>query len=179
MATHEVLNQPPPLADYDLFRSDRALVDAARREGAAWAEAELSAFGYERGRGAAGAAASARGERLIRRTSGRSWERIRRAGCSRAAHGPTRAGHRRGGGAATDGDALRRSHGDAYGDGDRGSYGAGHGDPDPDRSTDQLVRRRTKPSCSARPNTSARRHWPGPRRSSRSVACAPTVCCKG
>jgi putative acyl-CoA dehydrogenase len=50
MATHEVLNQPPPLVDYDLFHSDRALADAVRREGAAWAEAELSAFGTSLGR---------------------------------------------------------------------------------------------------------------------------------
>jgi putative acyl-CoA dehydrogenase len=43
--THEVLNQPPPLVDYDLFASDRALVEATAREGAGWAAARLSAFG--------------------------------------------------------------------------------------------------------------------------------------
>ena len=32
--THEVLNQPPPLADIDLFRGDPALVEAFSREGA-------------------------------------------------------------------------------------------------------------------------------------------------
>src|SRR5277367_6153344 len=50
MATHDVLNQPPPLGDYDLFRTDRALSEAVQREGAAWAEAELSALGTTLGR---------------------------------------------------------------------------------------------------------------------------------
>src|SRR5579883_823518 len=48
-ATHEVLNQPPPLADYNLFTADRALVEALRREGAAWAEQEVSACGLRTG----------------------------------------------------------------------------------------------------------------------------------
>jgi putative acyl-CoA dehydrogenase len=43
--THEVTNQPPPLQDYNLFEQDRALVEAVRREGAAWAEPDLSALG--------------------------------------------------------------------------------------------------------------------------------------
>ena len=38
MATHEVFNQPPPLHDYDPLAQDRALLEALRREGAAWAE---------------------------------------------------------------------------------------------------------------------------------------------
>src|SRR5919106_5812185 len=33
-ATHEVLNQPPPLEDLNLFEQDRALAEAALREGA-------------------------------------------------------------------------------------------------------------------------------------------------
>jgi len=33
--THEVTNMPPALTDYDLFTTDRALVDATSREGAA------------------------------------------------------------------------------------------------------------------------------------------------
>ena len=37
MATHEVLNQPPPLRDFNLFESDRALGEALVREGAGWA----------------------------------------------------------------------------------------------------------------------------------------------
>ncbi|MGZ3517484.1 MAG: acyl-CoA dehydrogenase family protein [Vulcanimicrobiaceae bacterium] len=32
-ATHEVANQPPPLENYNVFRSDRALVEAVEREG--------------------------------------------------------------------------------------------------------------------------------------------------
>lgn len=35
--THEVLNQPPPLAGYNLFEQDRALSEALEREGAGWA----------------------------------------------------------------------------------------------------------------------------------------------
>ncbi len=44
-ATHEVLNQSPPLADYNLFREDRALVEALRREGGGWAEARADRLG--------------------------------------------------------------------------------------------------------------------------------------
>src|SRR4051812_34973644 len=37
--THEVTNQPPPLADYDLFSANVPLVEALEREGAgAWRE---------------------------------------------------------------------------------------------------------------------------------------------
>ncbi len=38
-------NQPPPLADYDLFSEDLALVEALRREGGAAREDECAAFG--------------------------------------------------------------------------------------------------------------------------------------
>jgi len=44
MPTHEVTNQPPPLADYDAS-DDPALLDALRREGAAWAEREVRELG--------------------------------------------------------------------------------------------------------------------------------------
>jgi len=44
-ATHEVLNQPPPLVDYNLFTCDRVLADALDREGAAWAHNQLEEFG--------------------------------------------------------------------------------------------------------------------------------------
>jgi len=37
MATHEVLNQPPPLRDYNVFTADRALQEALTREGGGWA----------------------------------------------------------------------------------------------------------------------------------------------
>ena len=43
--THAVVNVGRELADYDLYRGDAALVDAVQREGAAWADAELEAFG--------------------------------------------------------------------------------------------------------------------------------------
>ena len=42
---HEVLNQPPPLAGYNLFSTDRALRDAVAREGAGWACAQIEEFG--------------------------------------------------------------------------------------------------------------------------------------
>ncbi len=47
--THEVFNQPAELTDYNLFASDAALTEAARREGAAWATDELEAFGAHAG----------------------------------------------------------------------------------------------------------------------------------
>ncbi len=43
--THEVENQPPPLADYNVFQSDSCLVEAVEREGAAWAKPRLSELG--------------------------------------------------------------------------------------------------------------------------------------
>src|SRR5258708_14869495 len=48
--THDVQNQPPALADYDLFASDRALSDAVAREGGGWASESLGAFGRRLGR---------------------------------------------------------------------------------------------------------------------------------
>jgi putative acyl-CoA dehydrogenase len=48
--THEVSNQPPPLEAYNVFESDRALVEALRREGADWAEAEARELGATCGR---------------------------------------------------------------------------------------------------------------------------------
>ncbi|MDB5465293.1 MAG: acyl-CoA dehydrogenase [Phenylobacterium sp.] len=43
--THEVLNQPPSLADYDLLATDRPLLEAVMREGAGWAADRLGALG--------------------------------------------------------------------------------------------------------------------------------------
>ncbi len=43
--THEVINQPVELADYNLYEFDAALKDAVRREGAEWAANRLGAFG--------------------------------------------------------------------------------------------------------------------------------------
>ena len=46
--THEVLNQPPPLTGYDVS-GDAAMLDALRREGAGWAEAEVREIGRRAG----------------------------------------------------------------------------------------------------------------------------------
>jgi putative acyl-CoA dehydrogenase len=43
--THEVLNQPPPLAGYDLYDADPVLAEALHREGAGWAEEQVRALG--------------------------------------------------------------------------------------------------------------------------------------
>src|SRR5262244_3589204 len=47
--THEVLNQPPPLEHYDLFSTDRVLVEALEREGAGWARERARRLGAEAG----------------------------------------------------------------------------------------------------------------------------------
>src|SRR5256712_8827473 len=44
MSTDRVLNQPPPLQDYDPLALDQALAQALRREGAAWPTAEIGAL---------------------------------------------------------------------------------------------------------------------------------------
>jgi putative acyl-CoA dehydrogenase len=44
-ATHEVTNQVPPLANYNLYDSDAALVEATVREGALWHRGALSRDG--------------------------------------------------------------------------------------------------------------------------------------
>jgi putative acyl-CoA dehydrogenase len=46
----EVQNQPPPLESYNLFATDAVLRDAVRREGASWAESELTALGETLGK---------------------------------------------------------------------------------------------------------------------------------
>jgi putative acyl-CoA dehydrogenase len=48
--TCEVLNQPPPLVDYNLFTTDTALAAAIERDGAAWARPRLEEFGQILGR---------------------------------------------------------------------------------------------------------------------------------
>ena len=47
--THVVENQPPPLRDYNTYQQDAALREAVAREGAAWAESALQAFGVMTG----------------------------------------------------------------------------------------------------------------------------------
>jgi putative acyl-CoA dehydrogenase len=44
-ATHEVLNQPPPLADYNAFEADPALREALTREGGEWGLDRVRDFG--------------------------------------------------------------------------------------------------------------------------------------
>ncbi|HEX5509274.1 MAG TPA: isovaleryl-CoA dehydrogenase [Pseudolabrys sp.] len=46
----DVSNQPPPVEPYNVFESDTALREAVKREGAAWADAELSALGATLGK---------------------------------------------------------------------------------------------------------------------------------
>jgi putative acyl-CoA dehydrogenase len=48
MATHEVLNQPPPLVGYDVA-GDPALLEALEREGAGWAAGDLHRLGRRAG----------------------------------------------------------------------------------------------------------------------------------
>ena len=47
--THEVTNQGSELVDYNLFGGDAALCEGVQREGAAWAAADLHAFGAQAG----------------------------------------------------------------------------------------------------------------------------------
>ncbi|HEX9392586.1 MAG TPA: isovaleryl-CoA dehydrogenase [Usitatibacteraceae bacterium] len=44
-STHDVTNQPPPLENYNLYATDRALQEAVQRDGAAWAGTALQTFG--------------------------------------------------------------------------------------------------------------------------------------
>jgi putative acyl-CoA dehydrogenase len=44
-ATHEVVNQPPSLENYNVYEQDVALQEAVQREGAGEAESDLKAFG--------------------------------------------------------------------------------------------------------------------------------------
>ena len=43
--THDVENQPPELAPYDAYATDLPLREALTREGGAWAEAQVAAYG--------------------------------------------------------------------------------------------------------------------------------------
>jgi putative acyl-CoA dehydrogenase len=45
VGNHQVVNQPPPLVDYNVFEADTPLVEAVRREGADWAEPRIAAVG--------------------------------------------------------------------------------------------------------------------------------------
>ena len=69
-------NQPPPLADYNLFTSDRALVDGVRGEGAGWAEERLQSLGRRLGGEPLGWGQQANAFSPILRTHDRYGERI-------------------------------------------------------------------------------------------------------
>src|SRR3954469_14756927 len=43
--THDVANQPPPLAPYDAYATDLPLREALAREGGDWAEEQIAAYG--------------------------------------------------------------------------------------------------------------------------------------
>ena len=43
--THDVENQPPPLAPYDAYATDLPLREALVREGGGWAEEQVAAYG--------------------------------------------------------------------------------------------------------------------------------------
>src|SRR5204862_2474114 len=98
-ATHDVFNQAPPLEGYNVFGSDRVLVEALRREGAEWAEDEARELGEICGRAdviARGVQANENPPRL--RTHDRfgnridevefhpAWHELMRLGISRGLH---------------------------------------------------------------------------------------------
>jgi len=47
--THSVDNQPPPLADVNLYAIDRPLIEGLAREGGAWGKAEVASLGVRVG----------------------------------------------------------------------------------------------------------------------------------
>ena len=53
LGTHEVVNQPPPLVDYNVFEADTVLGEAVRREGADWNLERITAVGEYAGSAAA------------------------------------------------------------------------------------------------------------------------------
>jgi putative acyl-CoA dehydrogenase len=74
--THEVENQPPPLAPYDAYATDVALREALAREGGAWAEAQLIAYGPIAGGEAMALGVAANAHRPTLRTHDRFGHRI-------------------------------------------------------------------------------------------------------
>ncbi len=73
----EVANQSPPLEGWNVFASDRVLVEALRREGGGWAEERARAFGEAAGRRETIALGVAANEnRPVLRTHDRSGRRL-------------------------------------------------------------------------------------------------------
>lgn len=75
-ATHTVENQPPPLAAYDAFNADLALVEAVRREGGGWAHDQLQAYGLLAGGELAWLGVQANRHKPVLRTHDRYGHRI-------------------------------------------------------------------------------------------------------
>jgi putative acyl-CoA dehydrogenase len=87
-------NQPPPLAGYDVFSQDRALVEALRREGGAAHEADCAALGRLCGGEALelGRLANAHPPAIAREDLGEvefhpAWHELLRAGVEHGLHG--------------------------------------------------------------------------------------------
>ncbi len=76
MATHEVLNQAPPLEGYNVFDSDRALAEALRREGGGFAEERARRLGEILGGEAIRWGVQANENRPVLRTHDRFGRRI-------------------------------------------------------------------------------------------------------
>ncbi|HEX5880243.1 MAG TPA: isovaleryl-CoA dehydrogenase [Actinomycetota bacterium] len=85
--THEVLNQPPPLAGYDLYDADPVLAEALHREGAGWATERVRALGVLAGTPEAIAwAAAADASPPVLRTHDRYGRRVDEVGFHPAWH---------------------------------------------------------------------------------------------
>lgn len=77
MATHTVFNQAKALPDYNMFESDRVLLELITLYGADWATPRLSAFGNFTGSSAANALAiAANGNEPVLKTHSRFGERL-------------------------------------------------------------------------------------------------------
>ena len=91
-----VLNQPPPLEDYDLFESDTPLREAVEREGGGWISAEAHALGkicgsaetLELGRLANEHPPVLHTHEIVRSDAGRSGARTRSAPAVETSGGP-------------------------------------------------------------------------------------------
>jgi putative acyl-CoA dehydrogenase len=74
--THELVNQVPPLSNYNLLTSDHALKEALHREGAAWAEEKVSAYGQIAGHEMFALGFQANENKPVLKTHNHSGERI-------------------------------------------------------------------------------------------------------
>jgi len=86
------VNQPPPLEGYDLYASNRPLVEAVAREGGGWADDRLRAFGSWLGGEPLAWGTAANAHPPVLRTHDRFGERIDEVEFHPAWHGLLRAG---------------------------------------------------------------------------------------